>query len=169
MEAAAELGPEMAAQLLADRPAEEIAKLIQEIPSDDAAAMVDYLPEELSTAVLELMRPKESGQVGNLLEFPEKTAGRIMNPNVFALTEDLTVGEGISQLQSSRDVEMVFYLYIVDARRHLVGVTSLRRLLLVSPETPLKRIMTPDLTLRAGTLRAIIRQSGIPRSEFEAS
>ncbi len=145
MESAAELGPEMAAQLLADRPAEEIAKLIQEIPSDDAAALVDYLPEELSTAVLELMRPKESGQVGNLLEFPEKTAGRIMNPNVFALSEDLTVGEGISELQSSRDVEMVFYLYIVDARRHLVGVTSLRRLLLVSPETPLKRIMTPDL------------------------
>ena len=145
MESAAELGPEMAAQLLADRPAEEIAKLIQEIPSDDAAALVDYLPEELSTAVLELMRPKESGQVGNLLEFPEKTAGRIMNPNVFALTEDLTVGEGISQLQTSRDVEMVFYLYIVDARRHLVGVTSLRRLLLVSPETPLKRIMTPDV------------------------
>ena len=145
MESAAELGPEMAAQLLADRPAEEIAKLIQEIPSDDAAALVDYLPEELSTAVLELMRPKESGQVGNLLEFPEKTAGRIMNPNVFALSEDLTVGEGISQLQSSRDVEMVFYLYIVDARRHLVGVTSLRRLLLVSPETPLKRIMTPDV------------------------
>ena len=40
---------------------------------------------------------------------------------------------------------MVFYLYVVDARRHLVGVTSLRRLLLVSPETPLKRIMTPDV------------------------
>jgi magnesium transporter len=152
MEAAAELGPEMAAQLLADRPAEEIAKLIQEIPSDDAAALVDYLPEDLSTAVLELMRPKESGQVGNLLEYPEKTAGRIMNPNVFALSEDLTVGEGIIQLQSSRDVEMVFYLYIVDARRHLVGVTSLRRLLLVSPETPLKRIMAPEVTsVRADT------------------
>jgi magnesium transporter len=145
MEAASELGPEAAAQLLADRPAEEIAKLIQEIPSDDAAALVDYLPEELSSAVLELMRPKESGQVENLLEYAEKTAGRIMNPNVFALSEDLTVGESITELQSSRDVEMVFYLYIVDVRRHLVGVTSLRRLLLVSPETPLKRIMTPDV------------------------
>ena len=145
MEAAAELGPEIAAQLLSDRPAEEIARLIQEIPSDDAAALVDYLPEELSTAVLELMRPKESGQVENLLEYPEKTAGRIMNPNVFALSEDLTVGEGIKELQSARDVEMVFYLYNVDERRHLVGVTSLRRLLLVSPETPLKRIMSTDV------------------------
>ena len=146
MEAVAELGPEGGAQLLSDRPAEEIAKLIQEIASDDAAALVDYLPEELSSAVLELMRPKESGQVENLLEYPEKTAGRIMNPNVFALSEDLTVGEAISALQAARDVEMVFYLYVVDARRHLVGVTSLRRLLLVSPETPLKRIMTPEVT-----------------------
>jgi magnesium transporter len=69
-----------------------------------------------------------------------------MNPQVFALSEDLTVGEAITALQSSRDVEMVFYLYVVDGRRHLVGVTSLRRLLLVSPETPLKRIMTPEVT-----------------------
>jgi magnesium transporter len=68
-----------------------------------------------------------------------------MNPSVFALGEDLTVGEAITALQGARDVEMVFYLYVVDARRHLVGVTSLRRLLLVSPETPLKRIMTPDV------------------------
>jgi magnesium transporter len=95
--------------------------------------------------VLDLMRPKESGVVENLLEYEEQTAGRIMNPHVFALDEDMTVGEAITELQSNRDVEMVFYLYVVDVRRHLVGVVSLRRLLLVSPETPLKRIMTADL------------------------
>jgi magnesium transporter len=145
MEAISELGPENGARLLATRSAEEIAKLAQEIPSDDAAALIDYLPEELSAAVLDLMRPKESGVVENLLEYAERTAGRIMNPHVFALNEDLTVGEAITELQSNRDVEMVFYLYVVDERRHLVGVVSLRRLLLVSPETPLKRIMTADL------------------------
>jgi magnesium transporter len=145
MEAVSELGPEAGAALLATRSAEEIAKLAQEIPSDDAAALIDHLPEELSAAVLDLMRPKESGVVENLLEYAERTAGRIMNPNVFALSEDMTVGEAITELQSNRDVEMVFYLYVVDERRHLVGVVSLRRLLLVSPETPLKRIMTADL------------------------
>ncbi len=145
MEAISELGPEAGAALLATRSAEEIAKLAQEIESDDAAALIDYLPEELSTAVLELMRPKQSVEVENLLEYDERTAGRIMNPQVFALSEDLTVGEAITELQGNRDVEMVFYLYVVDGRRHLVGVTSLRRLLLVSPETPLKRIMTTDL------------------------
>jgi magnesium transporter len=68
-----------------------------------------------------------------------------MNPNVFALPEDLTAGESITAIQTARDVEMVFYLYVVDQRRHLVGVTSLRRLLLVAPDTPLKRIMTSDV------------------------
>jgi magnesium transporter len=145
METVSEMGPEPAAHLLATRSAEDIAKLLQEIPSDDAAALIDYLPEELASQVLELMRPRESGQVESLLEYGEQTAGRIMNPSVFALSEDLTVGEAITALQSSRDVEMVFYLYVIDARKHLVGVTSLRRLLLVSPETPLKRIMTPEV------------------------
>jgi len=145
MEAVSELGPEAGAALLATRSAEEIAKLAQEIPSDDAAALIDNLPEELSAAVLDLMRPKESGVVENLLEYDEQTAGRIMNPHVFALSEDMTVGEAITELQNNRDVEMVFYLYVVDDRKHLVGVVSLRRLLLVSPETPLKRIMTADL------------------------
>ncbi|MBM3779180.1 MAG: magnesium transporter, partial [Acidimicrobiia bacterium] len=152
MEAVSELGPEAGAQLLATRPAEDIARLAQDIPSDDAAALIDHLPEELSAAVLNLMRPKESGVVENLLEYDERTAGRIMNPNVFALNEDMTVGESIAELQGARDVEMVFYLYVVDERRHLVGVVSLRRLLLVSPETPLKRIMTADLiSARADT------------------
>ncbi len=145
MEAISEMGPEPGAQLLNGRSADEIAKLLHELPSDDAAALIDYLPEELSREVLELMRRKESGQVESLLEYGERTAGRIMNPAVFALNEDLTVGEAITALQGARDVEMVFYLYVVDGRRHLVGVTSLRRLLLVSPETPLKRIMTPDV------------------------
>ncbi len=145
MESASELGPERGAMLLAGRSAEEIAKLVQEIASDDAAALVDHLPDELSHEVLELMRRRESGQVESLLDYAEQTAGRIMNPNVFALSEDLTVAESVAALQSAINVEMVFYLYVVDGRRHLVGVTSLRRLLLVSPETPLKRIMTPDV------------------------
>ena len=145
MEALSEMGPEKGAPLLATRSAEEIARLAQEIPSDDAAPLLDALPEELSTVVLNLIRPKPGVGVSELLEYEEKTAGRLMNPNVFALPEELTAGESITALQSARDVEMVFYLYVVDERRHLVGVVSLRRLLLVSPDTPLKRIMTTDV------------------------
>ncbi len=145
VEALSELGPEKGSALLADRPAEEIARLVQEIPSDDAAGLIDNLPEELSAVVLDLIRPKPGGGVSELLEYEEQTAGRLMNPNRFALPEALPAGESITAIQTARDVEMVFYLYVVDQRRHLVGVTSLRRLLLVAPDTPLKRIMTSDV------------------------
>src|SRR4051812_21116530 len=152
MEALSELGPEAGAALLSDRSPEEIARLLHELPSDDVAAIVDYLPEELRASVLELIEKRPGDEVGELLEYAEQTAGRIMNPKVFALSEDMTVAEAITALQGSRDVEMVFYLYVVDGRRHLVGVASLRRLLLVPPSTPLKRIMTTDLiSVRAET------------------
>jgi magnesium transporter len=82
-----------------------------------------------------------------------------MNPKVFALSEDVTASEAITALQSARDVEMVFYLYVIDARRHLVGVVSLRRLLLVPPATPLKRIMTTDLI----SVRADMDQEEVAR------
>src|SRR3954468_9573348 len=146
MEALSELGPEGGAALLADRSADEIARLLADLPSDDAAAIIGNLPEELSIAVLGLIEKRPGDEVGELLEYDEQTAGRIMNPKVFALAEDMTAAEAITALQGSRDVEMVFYLYVIDVRRHLVGVISLRRLLLVPPPTPLKRIMTTDLT-----------------------
>jgi magnesium transporter len=146
MEGLSELGPEAGAALLAGRSVDEVVKLVQDLPSDDAAAIIDYLPEELSGAVLEQMEKRPAGgDVGELLDYPEQTAGRIMNTKVFALSEDMTAGEAITSVQGSRDVEVVFYLYVIDARRHLVGVVSLRRLLLVSPPTPLKRIMTTDI------------------------
>jgi magnesium transporter len=160
MEALSEIGPEIGASLLASRSAEDIVKFLQELPSDDAAALIDHLPDELSAAVLELMQKKPAGgDVGELLEYPEKTAGRIMNPKVFALSEDMTAAEAITALQASRDVEMVFYLYVIDVRRHLVGVVSLRRLLLVPPDTPLKRIMTTDLI----SVRVDINQEEVAR------
>jgi len=145
MESVSELGHEKGAELLALRPAEEIARLVQEIASDDAAAVVAHLPAPLSDAVREMISPKAGGGVTELLDYEEQSAGRLMNPNVLALHEDLTAGEAITALQTSRDVEMPFYLYVIDERRHLVGVVSLRRLLLVRPDTPLKRIMTTEV------------------------
>jgi len=160
MEALSELGPEVAAAMLAGRSADEIVKFTQELPSDDVAAIIDHLPEELSAAVLELMQARPAGaDVGELLEYPERTAGRIMNPKVFALAEDLSVSEAITALQASRDFEMVFYLYVIDGRRHLVGVVSLRRLLLVPPDTALKRIMTTDLI----SVRVDVNQEEVAR------
>jgi len=141
-----ELGVEDGIELLTALSPEDIAQVLQELPSDDAALFIAELPEELRERLLDLMKVEASTDVQELLSFAEGTAGRIMSPDVFSLDEELTVGEAITAIQrASRDVEMVFYLYVVDERNHLVGVVSLRQLLLVPPTTPLKKIMGTDV------------------------
>ena len=141
-----ELGSEEGVALLKTLAPPAIAHVLQELPSDDAALFVAELPEELRQQLLDLMKVEASTDVQELLSFAEGTAGRIMTPDVFALSEDLTVGEAISNIQrASSDVELVYYLYVVDDRNHLVGVSSLRQLLLVPPTTPLKKIMSTDV------------------------
>jgi len=147
MQVVAELGVDMGAALLASRPAPEIVRLLQELAPDDAAALVEQFPEELRDQVRELMQAQgqASKDVTEVLENPEGTAGRIMNPRVFALPEDSTAEEAVKAIQQLGGVEMSFYLYVMDDRRHLVGVVSLRRLLLVPPQATLKQIMTTDV------------------------
>ena len=142
----AELGVDMGAALLASRPAREIVRLLHELAPDDAAALIDRFPEALADEVRELMRgQRPTAEVAEVLQHREGTAGRIMNPRVFALPEDATAAEAVNAIQQLGGVEMSFYLYVIDERRHLVGVVSLRRLLLVASQARLKDIMTTDV------------------------
>jgi magnesium transporter len=145
MQVVAELGVDMGAALVASHPPAEIVRLLQELAPDDAAALIDRFPQELGERVRELMQGQTTAGVTQLLENPEGTAGRIMNPRVFALPENATAAEAVNALQQLGGVEMSFYLYVIDDRRHLVGVVSLRRLLLVPPQATLKQIMTTDV------------------------
>ncbi len=145
-EAVAEMETVRAVELLTTLKSEEISKLLQELPSDDAALLIAAMPEELRDELLDTMTIEESTDVQELLGFADETAGRIMTPDFFALDEDLTVSEAITALQRrSEDLEMVFYIYVVDSRNHLLGVVSLRELLLNPPSTPLKKIMISDI------------------------
>src|SRR5437867_7709144 len=87
-------------------------------------------------------RPAE---IAGLLKYPKDTAGGIMTTEFLSLSEDTTAQEAIRRLQRATDAEMVFYIYVTDKEDHLVGVLSLRQLLTVPPETPLKNIMTRDV------------------------
>ena len=144
-EALAELGPERGALILSGMSAQEISAILQELDPDDAADFVADLPDELQEQILGAMREKEASEVEDLLQYPEQTAGRIMSPKVFSLDEDTTVAEAIQSLQAAGDLEMVFYIYVVDEHGNLVGVLSLRQLLLKRPETTLKDIMETDV------------------------
>jgi len=138
----------VAVGLLEDLPDEQVASVIAELDSDDAAEIIPAMPEEQAERVLDIMKDSASEPIEGLLAYEEETAGRIMSPEVFALEEHVSVADTIAALRTSRseELEMVFYLYIVDDRRHLVGVCSLRELLLADPAAELNVIMGPGVT-----------------------
>jgi magnesium transporter len=125
---------------------EDIVRILESMPADDVADIIGRLPEEKSKTILDKMRKAESEEVEDLLRYEDDTAGGIMVPDFIALREDVTAREAIESLQTEHsDVEMAFYLYVVDEYGKLVGVSSLRQLVVVSPVTPLKEFMITDV------------------------
>ena len=132
--------------LIEEMRVEDIARILESMPTDDVADIIGRLPEEKSQAILDKMKKAESEEVEDLLRYEDDTAGGIMVPDFIALREDATAREAIESLQTEHsDVEMAFYLYVVDDYGKLVGVSSLRQLVVVSPETLLKEFMTTDV------------------------
>ena len=125
---------------------DDLVEVFEQMPNDDVADLLGRLPEEKADAILEKMEKDESEEVEDLLRYDNDTAGGIMVPDFIALAEDTTAKEAIESLQKEySDVEMPFYLYVVDDYGKLVGVSSLRQLVLVRPETPLKNFMATDV------------------------
>lgn len=145
-EALSEMETDRAVALLTTLSRDDILRVLGELPSDDAALLVGELPGEMREELLDRMKVEHSTDVQELLGFADETAGRIMTPDYFALDEDVTVSEAITALQRrSEEFEMAFYLYVIDSRNHLLGVVSLRQLLLNLPSTPLRKIMISDI------------------------
>ncbi|OQX26060.1 MAG: magnesium transporter [Desulfobacteraceae bacterium IS3] len=125
---------------------EDIVEVLENMPSDDVADLIGKLPEEKADAILKKMEKEGSEEVEGLLRYGDDTAGGIMVPDFIALREDMTAGDAIKSLQKEhQDVEMPFYLYVVDEYGKLVGVSSLRQLVVVPPDKPLKNFMTTDV------------------------
>ena len=125
---------------------DEMAEIFEHMPTDDVADLIGPLPEDTTHSILEKMKREGSEEVEGLLQYPDDTAGGIMVTDFIALSEDVTAAEAIGSIQKEHlHVEMPFYLYAVDAYEKLVGVSSLRQLVVVPPETPLRDFMRTDV------------------------
>ena len=134
-----ELDNDIVQSIIEDLSLDEIARILEQMPTDDAAAFIKLLPQEDADTVLAQIRKTGGEDVEGLLRYPDDTAGGIMIPDFIALKDYMTAGEVISTLQSKeyKDIEMPFYIYVIDDEERLVGVCSLRQLVLVPPSTPL--------------------------------
>lgn len=141
-EALEEVEPEFQASLVETMSDERVADVLEEMSPDNAADLLHELPEERSEDILNLMEKDEAADVRKLLAYPFDTAGGLMTTEYVSVRPDLTAGEAIEELRRRADeAETIYYVYVRDKDDKLIGVFSLRELVINKPETPIAQFM----------------------------
>ena len=145
-EALAEAEPEVQADVMKTLPSDLAADILEEMAPDDATDLLTDLPPDRAEELINLMEAEEAADVRELLKYPEGTAGSVMTTEFIALPRDLTAQATLTRLRElAPEAEHIFYFYVVDERRHLVGVLPLRGLIVARPDQRITEIMTPDV------------------------
>ncbi len=154
------LGPERVEPILGLLGVERASDLLEEMQSDDAADLLTTLTPQEATRLLATMDAPEAGRVRSLLTYPEGTAGALMATEVVTLNADLTGEAALAALRRiAPDAETIYYVYVIDEARRLVGVLSLRDLILADPARPIAEIVNE----RVITVRADEDQEAVAR------
>ena len=125
---------------------ERLAAIIEAMDPDDRVDLLKSIGEELQEAILPLVARAEREDIRKLLQYPEESVGAVMTTDYVALPEGTTVGAALERLRLlAPDRETIYYVYVVDRDRQLVGVVSLRQLIMARPQTKLRDIMNRDL------------------------
>ena len=137
-----EMEPETQVDVMEDLTPERAADILEEMSPDDAADLVADLDQETRDEILALMERDEAEEVQELLGYDEDSAGGLMTTEFIAVEERLTAGGAIDRLRELEpDAETVYYVYVLDDDGRLVGVLSLRDLIVARPETPIHEVM----------------------------
>jgi magnesium transporter len=145
-EAFAEMEVDTQIEILEHMGSQQASDLLEEMPPDEAADLLAELPEEKSVELLNLMEPEEAQEVRELMDYEEGTAGSLMTPEYIALSPDIPAAEAIRQLRTlAAEAETIYYLYIIKEDETLIGVISLRELLMADPEAQLQDFMQTRL------------------------
>jgi magnesium transporter len=137
-----EVEPEFQASLVETMPDEKVADVLEEMAPDEAADLLAELPQDRSQELLNLMEDEEAEDVRKLLTYPDNSAGGIMTTEFIAVGPNLTAEQVITILrESAHEAENIFYIYVTDSEQHLVGVFSLKDLVLAKPDTPVTEFM----------------------------
>ncbi|SHE82655.1 Mg2+ transporter (mgtE) [Caldanaerobius fijiensis DSM 17918] len=126
--------------------AEKAADILEEMPADEVADILDDLNEERAEELLNEMENDVSTEVRELMEYPEHTVGSLMTTDYISFKNTLTAEDTIRELRRIKPEEdTIYYLYVVDAKNRLIGVVSLRDLVIAEPNTTLEKIMNTDI------------------------
>jgi CBS domain-containing protein/sporulation protein YlmC with PRC-barrel domain len=145
-----EVEPELSAQLLEEVPAAHAADILEEMQPDEAADVLSELAGDSRDEMLAAMERPDAKEVQELLAYPPDSAGGLMTPDRLQLGPAQTVADAIAELRRRADeLPFVYEIFVADEKGRLVGVCTLRDLLLNEASTALAALMRePAATVR---------------------
>jgi magnesium transporter len=121
---------------------ERAADILEEMPADEAADVLGDMDKAHREDLLGRMDANDRDNVEELLEYADETAGGLMTNEYVAIPQDISAQDTIETLRSLEpEAETIYYVYVVDHNEHLVGVISLRDLIVSKPDTPVAEFM----------------------------
>lgn len=137
-----ETDPKIQVSLIEDMGAAQASDIIEEMSLSEAADLLGDLPRDKAEVILKEMEQDVADDVKELLVHPDEKAGGLMTTAFLSFYGSVTAGEALETLRrEAEDMEMIYYIYVIDHAEHLLGVVSIRELLAANPETPLADIM----------------------------
>ncbi|MEJ2053672.1 MAG: magnesium transporter [Calditrichaceae bacterium] len=133
-------------QVLEDATEKKITDLVDEMESDDAADLLAELPEEVADKVMDRLKEDAALEVKELLDHKEDTAGGIMAVEVIAMPANASVNETIERIREKRDeFEALYNIWVIDEDEKLIGMVTMKDLVLAKGYTTLREIMDIDV------------------------
>lgn len=142
----ANLEPEDQQLIISSATDTELAEIVEDLNVDDAVDMLEELPANVVKRVLKTARPDTRKLINQFLNYPENSVGSIMTAEFIDLRKTMKVSEAIARIRATgEESESIYTCYVIDARRVLEGVVTLRELLLAEDDTVVEELMETDL------------------------
>ena len=123
-----------------------VSEILQEVDSDEAADIIGNLPDRRAKDVIKTLGEDLSEQLEKLLQYGKDTAGGIMDLEFISALKDATVGDVITMIrENKKKVENFYHVWIVDSLERLVGVVSLKDLIIEAPDRKISEIMNREV------------------------
>lgn len=147
-EVVAELNDYVREDMLEDLPPEAVAEIVGQLDTDDAVQLIEDLDEGDQRAILAEVEAEDRAVIETALAYPEETAGRLMQRELIAVPDSMTVGDLIDYLRSEENLTTEFWeVFVVDHRFHPLGTCQLSWILRTPRSVKITDVMKRDQTL----------------------
>ena len=124
----------------------ELKEVLDEIYVDDAADIIEEMPATIVKRILKNTDPETREAINTILKYPEDSAGSIMTPEFVDLKKDMTVEDAFKRIRrTGLDKETIYTCYVTDASRHLIGVITVKELLLSDSDDVIEEFMETNV------------------------